>query len=801
MVALAVVMAPCDVAGQQIEPNPNPGLISIPDDGDMNLESFINQRTGRVEADGGASFGNFAPLENLGVIDFSNVANFDNHDGRAELKNAAGGTVQFVGGTTFENRNTARTLNQGAFTNRGLAANVINSIGGWFGNDTGAIFRNAELAVFTNRDLGELVNTGEFTNDGATLINESRSFLDNRSLASPPPSARMTNTNGGSLLNRALLHNHRSAILSNQVGSLFVNEAEGEVRNFESATLNNSGIGSVFRNEASVSNGGSGSQIFNVFSATLSNEGEGATFSNEGGASLTNRSGGTLVNRRSAALSNRSGATLTNTGNGTTLRNEAGATLTNELGGILLNEDNALIENDATIDNKGGGTEFRIETAAEVANSGTLRNQDGALLVNGHEIHVYRQGALINEAGGRLENEDEITSAGLGSAITNRSGATMTNAGIILNTSGCVFTNRDNAEIINTGSPGLMNSGTAIDPVPAPAQWINENATIRNGGSTSFVNEMMAILVNRGIGARVFFQVGASLVNRTGAQFLNSDNARLVVDFSSSIVNSAIFVNEARIENGGTFENSGLVTLGAGSTLSSGGIYRQTGGTTVVEGLLAQRNVELTGGVLSGGGTVLSTAAPVAVGPGATVAPGNSVGTLTIDGDLYCSGGTLEIEIGAEGRDQLRVLGTAEFVGGTIVLSFRDGFVPAVGSTYPAIDATSAVGLETLQIALVSPPSPELVFQLRADGAVVVSQFRVLRILHLGDRVEVDAPVGEADATYRLIRHSSPDFHDSGLVVDTIESPDYGVITLVDDGAVQPLLPERAFYLVEITRN
>jgi len=78
----------------------------------------------------------------------------------------------------------------------------------------------------------------------------------------------------------------------------------------------------------------------------------------------------------------------------------------------------------------------------------------------------------------------------------------------------------------------------------------------------------------------------------------------------------------------------------------------------------------------------------------------------------------------------------------------------------------------------------------------VVSQFGILRIRHLGNRVEVDAHTGDPVATYRLVRHSSLKFHPASLVVDTIMSPQGSVVTLVDDGSLQAL-PDRAFYIVE----
>lgn len=803
----ALVASVSSLLGQQIAPNPNPGVIVIPDDGTRNSVPFSNEATGRIEADNGATFTNFAELASRGTIAFSNVATFENEGGNAELRNEAGGSVEFTNGTTLDNRNSARVLNLGTFSNRGLGANVINALGAWFGNDVGATFTNAGLAVFTNRDAAQVINLGELTNDGATLVNEALASIENRSVLGNPAAGTMTITNGGALLNRSLILNHQSGTLTNQVGSLVSIEPTGELRNDAGGIVNNSGIDTIFRNQGLLTSGGTVTRFSNVFTATLSNEGSDAVLTNEGGAALANRSGSTLDNRQSAELRNRNGATLTNTGDGTILRNREGATLDNSNAGIIINENFAFLENDAVLTNTGEGSEIRNLSNAEIGNSGSIRNQDGALIDNAHELHIHDQGSLINESNGRIENADEITCTGPGSALTNRDGATLANAGILLNAAGSVLTNRDGAEILNEGNPGLFNSGIGAVPLPVVSQLINDNATIRSGGPTSLVNESMALLVNRGAEAEILVLTGSSLVNREAAQVLNLEDATIVVDFSSTVANSAIFVNEARVENGGTLENSGRFTVAAGSMVTSGGLYRQTAGVTVVDGLLSQRIIEVTGGTLSGGGVVRPTASPLVIGEGATVSPGDSAGTLTVDGGLAFRGGTLaiDLDIAGSGHDLVRVTGPAEFDGGRILLSVRGGSDPYRPAVFQVIDAGSIDGFETLGIEFAEPPPPGFVFRLGPGGTLVARPFRIADIRHFGDRVEVRLPYPEAGMTYRLIRHATLPPQGGGIVVATATfppppAPPLPVLTLVDDGSVRPLPPDRAFYVIEAVR-
>jgi outer membrane autotransporter protein len=90
---------------------------------------------------------------------------------------------------------------------------------------------------------------------------------------------------------------------------------------------------------------------------------------------------------------------------------------------------------------------------------------------------------------------------------------------------------------------------------------------------------------------------------------------------------------------------SGLTTLTADSSAFTGTTTVEAG-TLAVDGTLGGTMAVL-GGRLQGTGTVGSTT----LGAGGTVAPGNGLGTLTVDGDYVGDGGTLEIEAELGGDD------------------------------------------------------------------------------------------------------------------------------------------------------
>jgi len=141
---------------------------------------------------------------------------------------------------------------------------------------------------------------------------------------------------------------------------------------------------------------------------------------------------------------------------------------------------------------------------------------------------------------------------------------------------------------------------------------------------------------------------------------------------------------------------SGALTKAGTGTLTLSGANTFTGGTTVNAGTLAVNGSLASGvtvgssGTLGGSGTI--TGATTVNG---RLAPGNSIGTLTVTGNLtFGSGSTHAVEINDAGQaDRVNVSGTATVTGATVSVT------PAAGSygatrrtTYTILTAGNLVG-------------------------------------------------------------------------------------------------------------
>ncbi|KRA70628.1 hypothetical protein ASD78_17440 [Lysobacter sp. Root667] len=119
--------------------------------------------------------------------------------------------------------------------------------------------------------------------------------------------------------------------------------------------------------------------------------------------------------------------------------------------------------------------------------------------------------------------------------------------------------------------------------------------------------------------------------------------------------------------------NGGRLDVVGGKVVFNG---RQLGGTTTVR----------TGGALGGSGHLGTTRVE------GTIAPGNSIGTLTVDGDYtQAAGSVYQIELSApSASDLLRVNGRAILEGGTVRVFHSPGTY-LLGQSYRILSATSGV--------------------------------------------------------------------------------------------------------------
>jgi len=146
--------------------------------------------------------------------------------------------------------------------------------------------------------------------------------------------------------------------------------------------------------------------------------------------------------------------------------------------------------------------------------------------------------------------------------------------------------------------------------------------------------------------------------------------------------------------------STGQINVGPGSQLvfkdTSVRVLNQTAGSMIVNGTV---NDDFTGGRLDiDGGTLGGTGqinVPVTI-DGGTVAPGISIGQLSVGSSFtQNAGGTLEIELGGTTPgteyDRLAVSGAAA-LGGTLQISYLNGFVPKAGQQFAILTCGSRTG-------------------------------------------------------------------------------------------------------------
>lgn len=328
-----------------------------------------------------------------------------------------------------------------------------------------------------------------------------------------------------------------------------------------------------------------------------------------------------------------------------------------------------------------GGTSGSI--VGDVVDNGTLAfNRSDALTFAGV---ISGSGSLIKNGSGTLTLTG-TNSYGGGTTIAGGTLSVTSNANLGASAGGLGFaggTLQVTSSFSTARTANLAGAG-AVDV--ASGQIFTMSGTISGAGNLTKTGAGTLILTaENSYGGGTTISAGVLQIGKGGTSG----------SITGDVVNNAVLVFDRSdaLSYGGAISGSGALTKRGSGTLtltgtnSYTGTTAVTGGKLVVDGSLASR-VTLAGGTLGGSGTV----GGIVANAGGVVAPGNSIGTLTVNGNVaFAAGSIYQIEVNAAGQgDKIVASGNASITGGTVQVLAASGNY-AAATNYTILTAAGGV--------------------------------------------------------------------------------------------------------------
>lgn len=316
----------------------------------------------------------------------------------------------------------------------------------------------------------------------------------------------------------------------------------------------------------------------------------------------------------------------------------------------------------------GGGT-ISLNSLAPAADRGglTLHNVDNTIYgvtqigLNGCCYGQQTPMNLLNDTGGTIDAGSYST--------TTISNTTLTNNGTL-----------------QTGAYGRMH-------IDSTSTLTNFSGGTLTGGTYNMQGGLLQLDSLGTTGGEITRNAATVVLSGPNAGFVDANNLNAFANFQDNLAGGSFTLRDGQAFTttpGGTgdFNNEGSVEVGSGSsfTTSGSGNYVQSGAgsSTKVDGTLnagadGAGTVFINGGILSGLGIINGN---VIIGPDGTLSPGDSPGTIDINGS-YTQFGTLIEEFGGTLFSQYdRVLASGGIhlePGSTLDIVLVNGFLPAQG--------------------------------------------------------------------------------------------------------------------------
>jgi T5SS/PEP-CTERM-associated repeat protein len=334
-------------------------------------------------------------------------------------------------------------------------------------------------------------------------------------------------------------------------------------------------------------------------------------------------------------------------------------------------------------DNYGGGT---IGTYSNSNGSVTVTDPGSEWLLDVYGLIVgwYGTGILTIQNGGYVHGGEFAASTSIGDQPAANGAVTIDGAGSTFDAGDVTVGNAGAGEL------EVKNGAT----LTATSVHIAENAnaqgtaSLHDPGSTLTISGSQPELVVGGAstGDMTISNGGGVAVGEVFLGDSQTGVGTLTVSGAGSLLTSSDEVNVGYAGLGTlSVQAGGAVSAANGVTVRDGSVLE------LAHGSLTTTDVDLSGGTLSGTGTIAAN-----LNNAGTLAPGQSPGTITLTGNYtQAAPGTLAIEVagGAAGQfDTLAVSGSAA-LDGTLSVALLDNYVPPNGQTFAVLSAGSVQGL------------------------------------------------------------------------------------------------------------
>lgn len=318
-----------------------------------------------------------------------------------------------------------------------------------------------------------------------------------------------------------------------------------------------------------------------------------------------------------------------------------------------------------------GGT-LRVGSATAINPAGFFFVQDAGSVIdlNGYSVAVSTLGGTT----GGLVTNSNTTAATL--TVRNDANANIPFSGNIQDGAGKIGLNISGRSYFLSG----VNTYSGATTVSSESGITVSSATALSANSAYTMNGFLNL---RSFNGTIGSLAGSGTVSTTVG------NAAVTLTTGGNNA-STVFSGDILDNNGGGTVS--LVKAGTGTLTLSGASY-YSGSTTVNAGTLSvngsiassQMTTVNAGGTLGGTGTVGNTTIN-----GGALSPGNSIGTLTVQGNLtFTAASSYMLEVSPSAADRVNVTGTAMLGGATVNASFATGSY--VSKQYTILNASGGV--------------------------------------------------------------------------------------------------------------